>query len=264
MTNSAAMKISAEALDLPGIRHGFYTRQGGISDGIYASLNCGVGSEDQRDRVLANRARVARDLGVAAELLATPFQIHSPDVVTVDAVWETGQGPKADAVVTARPGIAIGVGTADCGPLLFADAEARVIGAAHAGWRGAFTGIIEATLDAMEALGAERARITAVLGPTISAAAYEVGPEFIDRFLVADAAQARFFTPSEKDGHHWFDLPGYIGARARAAGIGRFEDLALCTYADPTRFYSYRRMTHQGEADYGRLLHAIALVADET
>ncbi|HWJ74552.1 MAG TPA: peptidoglycan editing factor PgeF [Kaistia sp.] len=258
------MKITADVLDLPGIRHGFYTRQGGASDGIYASLNCGVGSEDDRDRVLENRARVARDLGVAADRLATPFQVHSPDVATVDAVWETGAGPKADAVVTARPGIAIGIGTADCGPLLFADPLARVIGAAHAGWRGAFTGVIEATLDAMEALGAERGRITVVLGPTISAAAYEVGPEFIARFLDAEAANARFFASSEKAGHHYFDLPAYIGARAIGAGAGRFHDLALCTYADPTRFYSYRRMTHQGEADYGRLLHAIALVDDET
>ncbi len=258
------MKITAEALDLPGIRHGFYTRQGGVSDGIYASLNCGVGSEDDRSRVVENRARVARDLGVAADQLATPFQIHSPDVAVVDAVWPVGQGPKADAVVTDRPGLAIGVGTADCGPLLFADPEARVIGAAHAGWRGAFTGVIEATITAMEGLGATRDRITVVLGPTISAAAYEVGPEFIARFIESDAASARFFTASERAGHHRFDLPAYIGARARAAGVGRFEDLALCTYADPERFYSYRRMTHQGEADYGRLLHAIALAADET
>ncbi len=258
------MKITAEALDLPGIRHGFYTRRGGVSEGIYASLNCGVGSEDERGRILENRALVARDLGVAADQLATPFQIHSPDVAFVDAVWDVGQGPKADAVVTDRPGIAIGVGTADCGPLLFADPDARVIGAAHAGWRGAFTGVIEATLSAMESRGAARERITVVLGPTISAAAYEVGPEFIARFLEADAATARFFTPSDKDGHHRFDLPAYIGARARAAGVGRFEDLALCTYADPARFYSYRRMTHQREADYGRLLHAIALAPDET
>ncbi len=258
------MKITAEALDLPGIRHGFYTRQGGVSDGIYASLNCGVGSEDDRSRVSENRGRVARDLGVAADQLATPFQIHSPDVAIVEAVWPVGQGPKADAVVTDRPGLAIGVGTADCGPLLFADSEARVIGAAHAGWRGAFTGVIEATLAAMESRGAARKRITVVLGPTISAAAYEVGPEFIARFIDKDATSARFFTPSGRENHHRFDLPAYIGARARAAGVGRFEDLALCTYADPERFYSYRRMTHQGEADYGRLLHAIALTADET
>lgn len=257
------MKITAEALDLPGIRHGFYTRRGGVSDGIYASLNCGIGSEDDRGRVIANRARVAADLGVDADALATPFQVHSPDVVEVTEVWAPGKGPKADAVVTGRAGIAIGVGTADCGPLLFADAEARVVGAAHAGWRGAFTGIVEATVAAMEGLGAERARITAVLGPTISAAAYEVGPEFIARFVEADAASAAFFAPSARSGHHLFDLPAYIGARARAAGIGRFEDLALCTYADGERFYSYRRMTHRGEADYGRLLHAIALADDE-
>ena len=258
------MKFTADALDLPGIRHGFYTRQGGVSDGIYASLNCGVGSSDARERILENRARVARDLGVAPDRLATPYQVHSPDVVVVDEVWPVGDGPKADAVVTARPGIAVGVGTADCGPLLFADSEARVIGAAHAGWRGAFTGVLEATLAAMEGLGADRRRITVVLGPTISAAAYEVGPEFVARFTEADASNGRFFAPSEREGHRQFDLPAYLGHRAATASVGRFVDLRLCTYADPARFYSYRRMTHQGEADYGRLLHAIALADEET
>jgi YfiH family protein len=258
------MKITADALDLPGIRHGFYTRQGGVSDGIYASLNCGVGSSDARERILENRARVARDLGVAHDQLATPYQVHSPDVVVVDEVWPVGDGPKADAVVTARPGIAVGVGTADCGPLLFADSEARVVGAAHAGWRGAFTGVLEATLAAMEGLGADRGRITVVLGPTISAAAYEVGPEFVARFAEADASNERFFAPSKREGHRQFDLPAYLGHRAAIAGVGRFIDLGLCTYADPERFYSYRRMTHQGEADYGRLLHAIALADEET
>jgi YfiH family protein len=187
--------------------------------------------------------------------------VHSPDVVTVNAVWPVGEGPKADAVVTNRPGIAIGVGTADCGPVLFADGEAGVVGAAHAGWKGAFTGVLEATVAAMEALGACRERIVAVLGPTISRSAYEVGPEFRARFLEADAANDAFFTPSGRAEHHQFDLPGFIGMRLRTAGLGTVDDLALCTYADPARFFSYRRTTHAGEPDYGRLLHAITIVA---
>ena len=254
------MKITAAALSaLPGIRHGFFTRQGGVSDGIYASLNCGVGSADERAHVAENRARVTAELGVAADRLATPYQVHSPDVVVVDEVWPTGEGPKADAVVTRRPGIAIGVGTADCGPVLFADAEAGVIGAAHAGWKGAFTGVLEATIAAMEGLGAQRGRIVAVLGPTISKSAYEVGPEFIARFLAASGENAAFFAPSERADHHQFDLPAFIGSRLRATGLGHVGDLALCTYADPDRFFSYRRTTHAGEPDYGRLLHAISL-----
>ncbi|MCX5571806.1 peptidoglycan editing factor PgeF [Kaistia nematophila] len=256
------MKITADALSaLPGIRHGFFTRQGGVSDGIYASLNCGVGSADERAHVLENRARITADLRVAADRLATPYQVHSPDVVVVDEVWPVGDGPKADAVVTSRPGIAIGVGTADCGPVLFADGDARVVGAAHAGWKGAFTGVLEATVAEMEKLGARRERIVAVLGPTISKAAYEVGPEFRARFIDADAANAAFFAPSDRADHHQFDLPAYIGTRLRAAGLGTVGDLALCTYADPKRFFSYRRATHAGEPDYGRLLHAITIAA---
>lgn len=254
------MKITAEALSaLPGIRHGFFTRQGGVSNGIYASLNCGVGSADEREHVLANRSRVTVDLGVAPDQLATPYQVHSPDVVVVEDVWAVGEGPKADAVVTKRPGIAIGVGTADCGPVLFADGEAGVVGAAHAGWKGAFTGVLEATIAAMESLGARRERIVAVLGPTISKAAYEVGPEFRGRFVDATEANATYFTPSDRADHHRFDLPAYIGNRLHAAGLGHVGDLALCTYADPQRFFSYRRTTHAGEPDYGRLLHAISL-----
>lgn len=254
------LKITAEALSaLPGIRHGFFTRRGGVSGGIYASLNCGVGSADERDHVLENRARVTADLGVAPDQLATPYQVHSPDVIVVDEVWPTGAGPKADAVVTKRRGIAIGVGTADCGPVLFADGEAGVVGAAHAGWKGAFTGVLEATIAAMESLGARRERIVAVLGPTISKTAYEVGPEFRARFLDAAEANAAYFTPSERDGHHQFNLPAYIGDRLAVAGLGHVGDLALCTYADPERFFSYRRTTHAGEPDYGRLLHAISL-----
>jgi YfiH family protein len=197
-------------------------------------------------------------LGVAADRLATPYQVHGISVVTVDEPWPTGGGPKADGVVTNRPGIAIGIGTADCGPILFAEPEARVIGAAHAGWRGALAGIGEATVAAMEGLGARRERIVAVLGPTISQANYEVGAEVRGAFVDADGSLSRFFTPSQRPGHFMFDLPGAIVARLAAIGITA-RALNLCTYADAGRFYSYRRATHRGEADYGRMLSAIAL-----
>ncbi|WP_246661957.1 peptidoglycan editing factor PgeF [Prosthecodimorpha hirschii] len=252
--------IRAPALDaLPGIAHGYFTRQGGVSTGLYGSLNIGLGSADDRESVLENRGRVADRLGVARDRLAMPYQIHSPDVIVVEESWGPGQGPKADAVVTARPGVAVGVSTADCGPILFADAEARVVGAAHAGWKGAFGGVLEATLDAMQGLGARRDRIVAVLGPTISAAAYEVGPEFVARFVAADPDNARHFAPSEKPDHAMFDLPAYIVQRLRSAGVAHAENLDLCTYADEARFYSYRRMTHRGEPDYGRLVSAITI-----
>lgn len=244
---------------LDRIRHGFFTRSGGVSDGVYASLNGGVGSDDAPDKVAENRARMAQALGVAPERLLTPYQIHSPDVVVADAPWTHAARPRADAVVTRIPGLAIGVSTADCGPLLFADPQAGVIGAAHAGWRGAFTGVIEKTVAAMEALGADRGRILAALGPTIRQPNYEVGPEFVERFIAADAGNARFFSPAERPGHAMFDLAGYIGERLQRAGVGNFEDLGLCTYAEPDRFYSYRRTTQRGEPDYGRHINAIAL-----
>ncbi|MBV5263361.1 peptidoglycan editing factor PgeF [Pinisolibacter aquiterrae] len=247
--------------DLPGVAHGFFTREGGVSEGIYASLNIGLGSRDDRDRVMANRGRVATALGVAPGRLAMPYQVHSPDVVVVEEAWAPGEGPKADAVVTARPGVAVGVATADCGPILFADARARVVGAAHAGWQGAFHGVIEATVAAMEGLGASRGGITAVLGPTISGEAYEVGPEFVERFVAREAGWARFFRPSGRVGHAMFDLPAFIALRLAEAGVGAAGDLALCTYAQEERFFSYRRTTHRGEPDYGRLVSAIALVA---
>jgi purine-nucleoside/S-methyl-5'-thioadenosine phosphorylase / adenosine deaminase len=251
--------IEAPLLKLPGIAHAFFTREGGVSTGLYRGLNTGIGSKDSREAVLENRARAARHLGAAPEDLATPHQIHSAEAIIVDAAWAPGHGPKADAVVTSRPGIAVGAGAADCGPVLFAEPDARVVAAAHAGWKGALTGILESTIATMERLGAERAKIVAVLGPTISAAAYEVGPEFADRFVAADSANARFFTPSQRAGHSMFDLPGYIVARLEAAGIGSAGSLGLCTYADAARFYSYRRATHRGEPDYGRLLSAITL-----
>jgi len=252
---------SASLAALANIRHGFFTRTGGVSQGVYASLNGGVGSNDAPEQVAENRARMAQSLGIAPERFLTPYQIHSPEVVVADRPWTAETRPRADAVVTREPGLAIGVSTADCGPLLFADAKARVIGAAHAGWRGAFTGVIDGTVAAMEKLGADRADMTVTLGPTISQPNYEVGAEFVERFLAADADNARFFKDSIRADHAMFDLNGYIAARIKRAGVVKFEDLGLCTYADPQRFYSFRRATHLSEPDYGRHINAIALCA---
>lgn len=245
--------------ELDGIRHAFFTRDGGVSHGVYATLNGGVGSNDAPDKVAENRSRMAAALGVAPDRFLTAYQIHSPDVVVAEEPWSRDNRPRADAIVTRTPRLAVGVSTADCGPLLFADAQARVVGAAHAGWRGAFTGVIEATVAAMERLGAARDHIVAALGPTIRQPNYEVGPEFVARFLAADAANARFFAASPRAGHAMFDLAGYIAARVQHAGLVNFEDLGLCTYAEPERFFSYRRTTKRGEPDYGRHINAIAL-----
>lgn len=244
---------------LAGIRHAFFTRSGGVSLGVYSSLNGGVGSNDTPEKVAENRARMAAALGVHAGRLLTPFQIHSPNVVVVKEPWTRDSRPRADAIVTQTPRLAIGVSTADCGPLLLADNKAGVIGAAHAGWRGALLGVIEATVASMEQLGADRSRIAAALGPTIRQPNYEVGPEFVERFLAADSANARYFTPSQREGRALFDLCGYIAQRVERAGIAQFEDLGLCTYEEPERFFSYRRSTHGGEPDYGRHINAIAL-----
>ena len=243
---------------LPGIRHAFFTREGGVSQGIYASLNGGQGSDDHPENVVENRARMAASVGVAPDRFLTAYQIHSPDVIVVDAPWPREARPRADAMVTRVAGIALGISTADCGPVLFADGEARVIGAAHAGWKGALGGVIEATLAAMERLGAERRRIAVALGPMIRQASYEVGPEFVGRFHAADAGNARFFAPSRREGHSLFNLSGYIASRLDRAGIERIEDIGLCTYAD-ARFFSYRRSVHRAEPDYGRHINAIAL-----
>ncbi len=252
--------LQAQSLSkLARIRHAFFTRSGGVSQGVYASLNGGVGSNDVPDKVAENRARMAAVLGVAPDRLITAYQIHSPDVVVADKAWTSADRPRADAIVTRTPQLAIGVSTADCGPLLLADSEARVIGAAHAGWRGALTGVIEAAIAAMEQLGAERARIAAALGPTIRQPNYEVGPEFVARFLAADADNARFFAPSARADHAMFDLAGFIAGRLQRAGVAQFEDLGLCTYAEPDRFFSYRRTSRLGEPDYGRHINAIAL-----
>lgn len=251
--------LTASSLAVPGIRHAFFTRAGGVSQGIYASLNGGVGSRDDPAHVAENRERMAKALRVGADRFATVFQIHSPDVVIAEKAWDVDTRPRADAIVTQSPGLAIGVTTADCGPVLFADPKARVIGAAHAGWRGALTGVLDATIAAMESLGADRTRIMAALGPTIRQRNYEVGAEFVQSFRDHDPANARFFLDAERDNHSLFDLPGYIAARLRHLGIAGIEDLGFCTYADPDRFFSYRRSVHRGEPDYGRHVNAIVL-----
>ena len=252
--------IQASSLSSPNIRHAFFTRQGGVSEGIYESLNGGIGSRDAPDKVRENRARMATALGVAPAHLVSCYQIHSPDVIVATAPWTRENAPRADAIVTRVPGLAIGVTTADCGPILFADAQAEVVGATHAGWKGALTGVLEATIVAMEKLGARRDRIKAALGPMIRQPNYEVGAEFVERFKVAEASNERYFAPAERPGHAMFDLPGYIRSRLERAEIQSIEDLGLCTYADPVRFFSYRRTTHRAEPDYGRHVNAIALV----
>ncbi len=241
---------------LSPITHGFFTRKGGASSGIFQGLNCGPGSSDLSEVVAINRARVATSIGVPAEYLQTIHQVHSADVITLTK--PLAARPRGDAMVTATPGLALGILTADCQPVLFADAQAGVIGAAHAGWRGVKDGVLEATLAAMEALGADRAQTTAVIGPCISQAAYEVGPEFLESFLDDDPAHARFFAGGRGD-RAMFDLPAFGLARLRAAGIGHAEWTRHCTYADEERFFSYRRTTHRGEADYGRLISVIRL-----
>jgi YfiH family protein len=254
------MLIEAPALSsFPRIRHAFFTREGGASAGIYASLNGGVGSKDDPAAVAENRARMAAELGVRPDGLLSLYQIHSPEVITVEAPWTAENRPKADAMASRTPGLALAVASADCGPVLFADPHAGVIGAAHAGWKGAFTGVLEATIARMEELGATRTQIVAVLGPTIGPEAYEVGPEFVARFLDQDAGHRRFFAASERPDHAFFDLPAYILARLEATGIGEAEWLGCCTYSDDARFFSYRRSVHRGQPDYGRLISAIAI-----
>ncbi len=241
-----------------GIRHGFFTRAGGVSQGeLYGGLNTGIGSNDDADAVAENRRRVAAAMGVASDRLVAPYQVHSAEAVVVDAPFG-GDRPKADVLVTAEPGIAIGVVTADCGPVLFADREARIVGAAHAGWPGARNGVLENTIEAMISLGAKRERIQAVLGPSISQANYEVGPEFHDRFVDDDEANRSYFITSGKAGHYLFDLNAYSIDRLTRAGV-QAEGLGKSTYADEDLFFSYRRTTHRKEPDYGRQISVIAL-----
>ncbi len=254
------MKLTLEILEHPlldGVRHGFFTRKGGASSGLYAGLNCGRGSKDQQDVVATNRARVADAMGVPPDRLAGVNQVHSADVVVItdpDRINAADQ-PDADALVTALPGVALSVLTADCQPVLFADAQAGVIGAAHAGWKGALSGVLEATVDAMRDLGATQIR--AVIGPSISQRAYEVGWDFMENFTAADPEYQRFFSNGPND-KPMFDLPGFGLSRLRAAGV-EAAWIGHCTYSDPERFFSYRRTTHQNEPDYGRLISAIAL-----
>jgi YfiH family protein len=251
------MLASSLLAAIPGLRHAFFTAEGGVSDGVYATLNGGLGSNDDKTRVIENRRRMAEQLGVTPENLLGVHQIHSPDVAIAERPWN-GDRPRADAIVTRTEGIAIGITAADCGPVLFVDPAARVIGAAHAGWKGALTGVLESTVDAMENLGADRGGIVAAIGPLIRQHSYEVGPEFVERFLNADAEYARFFLSSERDGHAMFDLASFIRMRLENAGVLMIDDLGVDTYSDD-RFYSYRRSVHRKEADYGRHVHAIAL-----
>lgn len=251
--------LTSPALQSGNLVHGFFTREGGVSKGLYAGLNCGPGSGDDPAHVAENRRRAAHALLGRDLPLCTLYQVHGPVVATVTDPWANDARPEADALVTDRPGIVLGILTADCGPVLFADPDAGVVGAAHAGWKGAFHGVLEATVTAMEALGARRGRISAALGPTIAGPSYEVDAAFRERFIVADPAHERFFQPSERPGHAMFDLPRFIEARLQALDLGRVAVLGHDTYASPDRFFSYRRATHQGEKDYGRQISLIAL-----
>jgi len=243
---------------VPRLRHGFFNREGGVSQGIYAALNGGTGSNDDPERVAENRRRMARQMGVALEHLLTAFQVHSADVAVASSPWDTASRPRADAIVTRTEGLAIGITAADCGPILFADPNARVIGAAHAGWKGALTGIVESTVGAMESLGADRTNIVAAIGPLIRQHSYEVGNEFVERFIESDAENSLFFVPATREGHAMFDLAGFIRSRLENAGVLIIDDIGIDTYSDP-RFFSYRRSVHRKEADYGRHIHAIVL-----
>ena len=259
MTAALRPFAAAGLTDLPGVRHAFFGRPGGVSEGIYASLNVGYGSNDAPDAVAENRRRAMAALGHAADALVTVYQVHSPTVVRADRPWAHAAAPRADAMVTDRPGVVLGIMTADCAPVLFADAEAGVVGAAHAGWRGALGGVIQATVAAMQELGARPAAIRAAVGPAIGPASYEVGPEFPTPFHAADPANARFFRPAARPGHWMFDLPGYALSVLHGLGLAQAERLEADTLADPESFFSYRRACLAGEPDYGRLLSAIAL-----
>ena len=252
--------MTAEAIKaavLEGVPHGFLGRRGGVSTGIYGGLNVGLGSSDDPEAVRANR-RMAVDVVLPGAELVTLHQVHSPTALPVTAPFSNDGRPHADALVTDRPGLALGILTADCTPVLFADAEAGVVGAAHAGWKGALGGVVESTVAAMEGLGAERSRIAAAVGPTIARKSYEVDDAFFRRFAEADPENERFFSPG-RAGHHQFDLEGYVVARVAGAGVRRVEALGLDTYSDPDRFYSYRRATHRGEPDYGRQVAIIGV-----
>ena len=250
---------SAALSSIDGVAHGFFTREGGVSSGLYASLNCGLGSKDRPDAVLENRGRATERLGAERGQLATLYQAHTALAVVAEAPWERPNAPKADAMVTNRAGLALGILSADCAPVLFADPEAKIIAAAHAGWRGALAGVLEATIEQMEALGAHRRRIVAAIGPTISRQAYQVGHEFKAQFLEADESNATYFTDHGDDARPQFDLPRYSVDRLTAAGLAHVENVKICTYAEESRLFSYRRAVKRGETDYGRQISAILL-----
>jgi len=255
------MKLQSPLLSaIPGLRHAFFSREGGVSDGIYAGLNGGLGSNDDPAAVAENRRRMAAQMGVPPSHFLSVHQIHSPDAVVATGPWQGASRPRADAIVTGTEGLAIGITAADCGPLLLVDPNARVIGAAHAGWKGALTGIVESTVEAMEKLGAERAGIVAAIGPLIRQPSYEVGNEFVERFMEEDAENALFFLPAAREGHAMFDLAGFIRKRLENAGVLVIDDIGIDTYSDE-RFFSYRRSVHRKEPDYGRHVHAIVLEA---
>lgn len=260
MQEAGPPHLRAETLNAcAGVVHGFFGRRGGVSAGLYGALNCGPGSGDDSEHVAANRATAARALGVTPDRLVTLYQVHSPEVVTVRRPWTRETAPRADAMVTSEPGIALGILTADCAPVLLADRPARVIGALHAGWKGALSGVIDSAIAAMEDVGAARKNIRAAVGPCIGQANYEVGAEFHARFLEAHAGNDRFFAPSDRANHWRFDLPGYVSARLAAAGVRDPQVMGTCTYADEAAYFSYRRATHRGEPDYGRNLSAIVM-----
>ena len=255
------MKLQSPLLSaIPGLRHAFFSREGGVSDGIYASLNGGLGSNDDPAAVAENRRRMAEQMGVPPSHFLGVHQSHSPDAAVATGPWQGASRPRADAIVTRTKGLAIGITAADCGPLLLVDPDARVIGAAHAGWKGALTGIVESTIEAMEKLGAERAGIAAAIGPLIRQPSYEVGNEFVERFMEEDAENTLFFLPAAREGHAMFDLAGFIRKRLENAGVPVIDDIGIDTYSDE-RFFSYRRSVHRKEPDYGRHVHAIVLEA---
>jgi len=255
------MKLQSPLLSaIPGLRHAFFSREGGVSEGIYAGLNGGLGSNDDPVAVAENRRRMAEQMGVPPSHFLGVHQIHSPDAVVATGPWQGASRPRADAIVTRTEGLAIGITAADCGPLLLVDPDARVIGAAHAGWKGALAGIVESTIEVMEKLGAERAGIVAAIGPLIRQPSYEVGNEFVERVMEEDAENTLFFLPAAREGHAMFDLAGFIRARLENAGVLVIDDIGIDTYSDE-RFFSYRRSVHREEPDYGRHVHAIVLEA---
>lgn len=249
---------AASLANIAGIAHGFFTRKGGHSDGLFRSLNCGYGSGDDRSRVGKNRAEAANQLNLAPSHLVSLYQVHSPTVVVVREPWTAETAVQGDGMVTNQPGIGLGVLTADCAPIIFAAKGVSAVGIAHAGWKGALAGITSSMMEAMEQLGAKRSSLVAVIGPTISKRAYEVGSEYRERFVAAEAKNATFFTSGNNE-KYYFDLPGYLLDRIQREGIAEVHNLDLCTYSDEEQFFSFRRSVHREELKYGRLLSAVAI-----